>query len=323
MTAKRRAKVALAGYLVTLTFGAVFIAARVVAPDQSQNVALAAAIALALPLAIAFVGDRIQSFRGFGFEIETKSAAASLTEIDVSGIDGFHDFTAIELSEVNESGVSDIPSGGLPAQVVRAIETPGSELVKLDLRDGTYWWPTRLYLLAALLTDYTNVKRLVFVQAVEGGSDCPAYAGMAKPSAIVRGIERALPGMNAAYDVARNRAMEAAVDATQRAEVDPARLVGTIAESWPLAIQSIGIAEGGVGRRVNRAWLERTLGDDWRWAAIDAEGNGDSPLLQHQIVTSPEEYTALLADERLVRVIGRQRLATSIATAYLRRRLES
>lgn len=352
MTALRRVKVALAGYMVTITFGVVFIAALAVVPNKSQSVALGAAIVMSLPLAIAFIGDKIQSFKGFGFEVETKAGAEPLTTISMSGheistgdlaaipvtsdIEG-SEFVAVATSEVTDSGEQAFHIGGLPAQVVGLIESPGSELVELDLRDGTYWWPTRLYLLAALLNDYTNLKRFVFVQAAEGGR---AYAGMAKPSAVARRVELALPGLEAAYQAARQRAVADVTNGLQRPEafdrelppvrhepppaVDAARVVEFTAATWPQAVRSFcGIDEVDVKHRVNRTWLENTLGDDWRWAAIDVAGHPDSPLLQYQVVTSPEEYTALLTDGRLIRVIGRERLAMSIATAYLTRRLNS
>ena len=104
---------------------------------------------------------------------------------------------------------------------------------------------------------------------------------------------------------------------------DRTRLVEATAANWPHAVRANGISEGGPAPRVNRGWLETTLGNDWRWAAIDVEGDPDSPLLQYQVVTSADEYTALLADGVLTRVIGQQRLARSIAKSYLEKRLGS
>lgn len=203
---KQRFKVATAGYLVTITFGAVFIAARIVAPGQAPNVALGAAIVMALPLALAFVGDKIKSFKGLGIEVETKAATEQVTEITPFAQARDDDYA---VPRATESGV-DLTSehqtdraDGIPAQVVKIIKSPQSELVELDLRDGTYWWPSRLYLLAALLNDYTSVKRIVFVQATETGT---VYAGMARPSAVARRIESSIKGIGAAYQKAREQA---------------------------------------------------------------------------------------------------------------------
>jgi hypothetical protein len=204
------------------------------------------------------------------------------------------DVAAIPSSEASDNGAQAFHIGGLPAQVVGLIESQGSELAEVDLRDGTYWWPTRLYLLAALLSDYTTVKRFVFVQAAEGGR---AYAGMAKPSAGARGIALALPGVEAAYQAAHEGAVADVITGLQHPEafdrelppvwhglppgVDLARVVGFTAAKCPQAVGSVcGIDEIAVKHRVNRTWLENTLGDDWRWAAIDVAGNPDSPLLQ-------------------------------------------
>lgn len=89
----------------------------------------------------------------------------------------------------------------------RLIAAPGSQLLELDLRDSEYWWPTRLFLLSALLTDYTDVCRLVFVQGASR-----QYVGMADPAAVRRRVETTIPGLDSAYLAARASAISAAIN---------------------------------------------------------------------------------------------------------------
>jgi hypothetical protein len=60
----------------------------------------------------------------------------------------------------------------------QAIVQPEQELLNVNLRDGRYWWSTRLFLLAALAEDYSRVQQLVFME--QGGARI--FVGMAPPS---------------------------------------------------------------------------------------------------------------------------------------------
>lgn len=267
---KQRVKVALSGYLVTITFGAIFVVTRIITPDQPQTVALGAAIVMALPLAVAFIGDKIKSFKGFGIEVETKAAAERITEITLPSqqtasagydiADVGHSSAAAVGSSTGSANDSRADAGGIPGQVCRLIASPNTRLVEVDLHDGTYWWPARLFLLAALLDEFTNVQRLVFGQAVNGKAK---YAGMAEPVAVTRRIELALPGVTAAYRSARQRA-------ESRSAAPIERVVEQTSSYWTETVSSSGIDEA-APPRVDRAWLVNTLGDDWRWAAVDAD----------------------------------------------------
>lgn len=60
-----------------------------------------------------------------------------------------------------------------------------------------YWWSTRLFLLAALADDYSNIKQLVFVE----NDDERSYVGMATPAAVRKawGRRRRAQRMRASY----------------------------------------------------------------------------------------------------------------------------
>lgn len=319
---RSRLKIILMGYVVTLTFAAVFAAVFAVMrpwdPDEAPDVAIGAAVVMSLPLAVAFVGDRIHSFRGFGIAFETKSATVATNEIADFENAGLAKVTEIEFSEITTSS-STTTADGMPAQIAGVIGSPRCEVIRVDLHDGSYWLPTRLYLLTALLAEYTDVKRVVFTQRITS-SGCQTYAGMAEPAAVVRGIDRVLPPLAAAYRAAHTQAVrQYSIDDGMTA--DRASLAAATASAWPEAVTAHGIRDGAC--RVNRAWLQETLVEAWRWSAIDSDGDQDSPLIQYLIATSPEDYTALLSGDQLQRVIGKHRLTEAIASGYLRQRLKA
>lgn len=313
-----RVKVAVAGYLVTVTFGAIFVIARLVA-HQPQTVALGAALVMALPLAIAFAGDKIKSFKGFGIEVETKAASERVTEITLAVASDSAD--CLIADGANSSSVigpaQDGSTGSIPTQVIKLINAPDSRIIELDLRDGEYWWVARLYLLSMLVADYTSVRRFVFTQEVAGVS---VYVGMAVPTAVAEHIERTQPSIRGAYRAARSRAMAELGDTASA--VRAVRAVELICTHWPREVEKAGLDEMGPDR-VSRVWLEKMLHDDLRWAAIDISDLTDGPLLQYKVLTSPEDYTTLVKDRQLTRVVGKRRLAEAIATEYLTQRLNS
>jgi hypothetical protein len=59
--------------------------------------------------------------------------------------------------------------------------------LQIDLRDGAYWWSTRLLLLAALAEDVTRSRLLLMV---EHGS---TYVGATTPATLRERLARAFP----------------------------------------------------------------------------------------------------------------------------------
>jgi hypothetical protein len=69
-------------------------------------------------------------------------------------------------------------------RVTRAIISPEGELIEINLGAGDYWWSTRLYLLTALLSDYSKIEYFVFVEggAERRSSDSHLSRASARPS---------------------------------------------------------------------------------------------------------------------------------------------
>jgi hypothetical protein len=325
----RKVRVALAAYLVTIVFGVGFLVARLIATDESRFVAVGAAVVLALPLAIAFVGDRVTSVKFPGGEVVF--AAVTIPVASTIPSDALNPSDPVAESASNPDSRS-----ALASRLRQLIEAPGAPLLQVDLRDGDYWWPTRLYLLAALLKDYTDVQRLVFVRGGPGRE----YVGMARLSATCRRIENALPGLDAAYADARLQAVDdvirgatqpsrfgtasqaATQPVTPRAPVDEALVVEFVAEKWPMAVESHRlVGERDIEQRVDRPWLASIMGDDLRWSAVEVDGSPGGPLLQYRLITAADDFIALTIGKKLEGIVSRSRLATSVATTYLEWRL--
>ena len=317
----RKVRTALAAYLVAVVFGVGFLLTRAVASGQSQAVALAVAIGAALPLVLGFVDERISS-------IKTPWLEVSLTVATVPTS------TDIPSDELNRVAATD--SFELAQQLRRLIAAPGSQLLEIDLRDGDYWWPTRLFLLSALLSDYTDVCRLVFVQGVTR-----QYIGMADPAAVRDRLEATIPGLTAAYAAARASAITAAINgepgprplsgleppgpavARPDQRLDYSRIVEWTVLRWPQAVfKHAQVHEVEQPDRVGRAWLTRSLGDDLRWAAITTDGGPTGTLLRYRIITMPEDFVALVTTGRLDNVVSRCSLAANIASSNLAQQLD-
>jgi hypothetical protein len=152
---KRRLYVLAAGYAVVAVFGLVAAIARW-GFGVSGSSALAAGAIATIPLVVALLGERITGIKAFSVEV-------SLAQITVPvQVDLTH--AVMAMAEMGPSG-----SPELLATFWGAIRSQ-ARLLRLNLRNDDYWWSTRVYLTAALATDYTKVEQLVSSAARKNGS---------------------------------------------------------------------------------------------------------------------------------------------------------
>jgi hypothetical protein len=317
-----RVKAGLAAYLVAAVFVLGYFLTRVVANGETPWVALGVAIAVAVPLVIGLIGNRIGSIKTPWIEVSLTAATVTTS-------------TAIPTDDINNTALNASGGSDLAQQLRRLITAPGSQVLELDLRDNNYWWPTRLFLVSALLRDYTDVRRLAFVHGPRR-----VYVGMAEPDAVCRRVELGTPGLSAAYAAARESAVSAAIDGEQGPQplraarpapsavvtgrrADDARIVEWIVRQWPEAVQMYAGMPSEIAHpdRVGRSWLAHTLGDDLRSASLAATGGLPDVLTQYSILVGVEPFVALVSDGQLSRVVSRDRLASSVAIACLRQQL--
>lgn len=207
----RRVRVMTAGYLTIAVFGLVAIVARW-GFGVSGTGALVAGVVAAAPIVIALVGDRITGIKAFSVEI-------SLAQITVrEQVDLTHAVMAIA-----ETGPSGSPE--LLATLRDAVRSQAL-LLRLNLHDDDYWWSTRVYLVAALATDYTKVEQLVFVR----GQEERLWIGMIDPPSARDLLSQVFPAYERYYRDVRD---VAAAAADVSAPLDRDAEIVDILMNWP------------------------------------------------------------------------------------------
>jgi hypothetical protein len=141
-----------AGYLIVAVFGVVALVARWGFGVSGTGALVAGAVA-AVPIVIAIAGDRITGIKAFSVEI-------SLAQITVPD--------RVDLTQA-VMAIAEMGPSGSPSLVTTLRDTISARarLLRLNLRNDDYWWSTRVYLVAALAMDYTNVEQLLFVRGQE------------------------------------------------------------------------------------------------------------------------------------------------------------
>jgi hypothetical protein len=250
---RRRIRIAAAGYAVAAIFA---IGTGVVrALGAPLGSALVVGALAAAPLAIAFVGERITGVKAFGFEISLKAVEVPIAGDDT---DVARHFSQAVMEGVTEEHTDDSmvgsEAGGLSNSFTLLIEK-GSKLLRINLRDNEYWWSTRIFLVAAIAEDYTDVEALAFVQS----GDAQTFVGIASPREVREQLAArfATDGYEGAYRNAHAEAVPQAGDRTS--EVDG------ILQAWPNKVAEHG---GGrseyevtevVGSNDLRRWLRGVL----------------------------------------------------------------
>ena len=203
------------------------------------------------------------------------------------------------------------PLGPLPTdplniakQIERAISASQSaKSVIVDLGTGMSWWSTRLYLLAALAADFTQIRQLVFVQQER-------FIGMAPPLAIRRALAVKHPEVELAY---RNSALPSGV-VTPSKEEEVTNVVKEFVVKMPRGI------EAGIKEWVTQEELGHWLGIDLSPETVKLQ-SPELPTkswLISQIIESGSPIVALTYDQKLVKVVDRLELAVSIAKDALK-----
>jgi hypothetical protein len=153
-----------AGYAVVGLFAVAF--AIVDAGWESLAIGTKAAIAalVAAPLALAMLWPRLSGFNAFGFEVSLAQASAKEARVPPA-------ITEQQYLSGDEE---------IQKLVERLVWRPDIRALEINLRDGNYWWPSRLFLVAAISADFSHVQAIAFV---EGGED-RVFVGIATPAAV-------------------------------------------------------------------------------------------------------------------------------------------
>lgn len=289
----RRVRIVTTGYLIVAVFGVVAMVARWGFGVSGTGALVAGAVAAA-PIVIAMAGDRITGIKAFSVEI---SLAQITVRDDV-------DLTQAVMA-IAEMGPSGSPS---LLATLRDTISARARLLRLNLRNDDYWWSTRVYLVAALAMDYTNVEQLLFVR----GQEERIWIGMIDPPMARDLLAQVFPEYERYYREVRNLTAPADVSAPP----DSSAEIETILANWP--------GKFGWNEAQAKQIVTSDLVRQWLGAKLDTGALPHGPLtqlLRYQVNLRPHRYTALTADGRLIAVVDKCELATRTTDELLRRQL--
>jgi hypothetical protein len=193
--------------------------------------------------------------------------------------------------------------GSAPDEMIeqgKRLIDPSVELVEVNLGDGSDWWSTRLFLMAALAEDWSGVRAFAFVS---GGCD-RRFVGTATPVSVRRALAKQVSELEKIYfDVMQS----------QRS-AEPATAIENGVRDW---VQGFPQNESDFASRVSPQKLDdalKAIGRPLESYSVDWPGYA-SPLLVRALVREAHgQYVALLRRGRLDCIVNRHKLAMDIAS---------
>ncbi|TMQ17936.1 MAG: DUF4062 domain-containing protein [Deltaproteobacteria bacterium] len=247
---------------------------------------------------------RLASFFTSPDDLAAKVAAAvHLAAAVTDASDASFDLAAIVGQDAVDNDVL-FNASYAPYLLQKLAEVGEAQLLRVDLRDGTHWWSTRLYALAALAHDYTAVEWLLFL---EQGS---TYVGMIRPSDLRRALASRHPEIEEQYRNAHAAPAPPGMGPHQRAAQVLSALVAQLA-------QHPG-GESALAAVIDTAWLSKVPG--LRTTRVERAGVFD-PLATFQLLQETTPFVPVTAGGKLLKVIDRVGVATELARMVVERRL--
>jgi hypothetical protein len=178
-----------------------------------------------------------------------------------------------------------------------------AKIAKVRLGAGDRWLASRLYLLAGLADDFTELQRIVFTSSdqfdpLAGQPDL--FEGLASPNAMRRGLARQFPPFLDAYHAAGGFS-------AQRSD-----LGGVIGRYVELLVR-----EAAPDPWVSPVLLAEWVAKDLDTHAIDQDERALTPLLQ-RIFDGGADFVPLVRHRELEGIVDRPALADRIARDALR-----
>jgi hypothetical protein len=308
-----RLRVAAAGYVAV----AVFCVAAGTALWLGSSIAVAAGVGalFAAPLVIALAGEHITGIKGFGVEISLEKVTVGIAAISPgSATVAMHTEGAESVMDTQTWDAHLTAEYVAKAAPFTSLMDERSQVVLINLRDDRYWSSTRIFLVAALTQDFTDVQALVFVRS----GDQQVFVGIASPRAVRARLTEIFP----AYELAYRHARAAASGGWSEERVlHPVTEVTQMLEfRWQEALAHLEQPESEIERFVGCGDIQ-----EWLRGDLDTRSFFDGPLTtlrQYRILSHDRPYAALTGDRgRLDSVVSRDELAASLSMGYLERRL--
>jgi hypothetical protein len=193
--------------------------------------------------------------------------------------------------------ISDSTLMSLQSSLVRA---PELRVLTVDIKDGNYWWSTRLFFLAAVAGELAGTRFLIFTENGE------RYLGAATASTVRDRLANMSMPLRSFLDQCRQQAVNG---------LDLARALDQRAQLWNAAVpQPIEDAERSFVTARN---LRRWLGDDLLESSVTHDGESVSNELLRAIVGWPHPYVPITEGGNLRKVVARTSVADDLARIFV------
>jgi hypothetical protein len=263
-------------------------------------------------------GKRIRTFRGrlaadrvVDFFTSAENLAGKVgAAVHVAGTVAQASDASYDLAQIVGQDVIDRPEmlfsqSYVPYLVNQIAQLGDAPLLKIDLKDGNYWWSTRLYGVATLALEYTSVEWLLFLDAGE------EYVGMVRPADLRRALARAQPALEEDY-------RRAAVPPAQPG-IDPGMRAGEVLQALVDQFKARPGGEEQLRFLVDSKWISRNVPGLSR-ERVERAGPFD-PLATSQLLGAATPYVPITEGKRLLKVIDRAGVAVEIARVAVERQL--
>jgi GNAT superfamily N-acetyltransferase len=181
------------------------------------------------------------------------------------------------------------------------IATPEDiQALQINLGVGMDWWSTRLYFIASLAADLTDIHVIVFVDA----SDC--FVGMATPSVVKERLAQAYAPL---------RQYERAIGSRRAADIQGE--VDRRAGIWETTMGKKG-GEEAAKVFVTKQELRRWLGSYLIEQAIEWQSDDSSAWQMQRLVDWPMRFVPITEDGKFIRVVDRQALTDQVARLFIK-----
>jgi hypothetical protein len=218
--------------------------------------------------------------------------------------DASSDFASVVGQDAIDSSAMLFNQSYLHYIIQKIAELGDSPLLKIDLRDGKYWWSTRLYAVATLAGEYTAVEWLLFL---DRGTD---YLGMIRPGDLRRALALSQPELEEGYRQAHVPPLYPGMAGAARA--------GQVLSALAAGFAARPGGEEGLRFLVDSTWIQQVRG----LSTVKVERPGPfDPLATYQLLQATTPFVPITQGSALLKVIDRVGVATAIASSAVERRL--
>jgi hypothetical protein len=299
MAIRTRIAVIVYGYLVVIAFFAIFLTLQKL-PQNLYGIQLeklnaaerfVVSVIVVTPMVLGLLWDRLKGFKIGEIEFVLEEASPTINVDLASAIQNSQSSQTLDLVNL----------------IVSVMAQPDLKLVEVNLRWRPYWWTTRLFLLAALLEEYTKVERIVVVKH----GALRVFVGIATPKSVRRVLGERFPSLEATFVSLFTVAGPHTVESKQQE-------VQGIAFTWPyqmFAQDGASLQEQEFRQKISVLTLCEWLGPELQTETRQWSGGPPGKRLYAKILDCEVPFVPLLIGHRLAKVVDRSQLVERLAIA--------